>query len=163
MEALNQLTPLFLSLFVLFAVVGLLKTITRNSKPQFNYRKTEHLFTPAEVEFYKNLKANIGDEYLIFGKVRVADVLRPEKGLNRSHWQTAFNRIAMKHFDFVLCDPETLEVKCAIELDDKTHKRGKSHRRDLLLDKACEGAGFKLVRVQTTKNLDLTKLKDSLI
>ena len=142
MEALNQLTPLILSLFILFTVVGILKAITHQAKPQFNYRQTEHLFTPAEAEFYKNLKASIGDVYIIFGKGRVADLLRPERGLNRSHWQTAFNRIAMKHFAFVPCHPETLEVKWVVELDDKTHKLGKSHRRDLFLDKTCNGARF---------------------
>jgi uncharacterized protein with PIN domain len=35
----------------------------------------------------------------------------------------AFNRINANHFDFVLCDKDELAVVCAIELNDKSHRK----------------------------------------
>jgi hypothetical protein len=40
--------------------------------------------------------------FQIFSKVRIADLIEPREGLSRSQWQSAFNRIACKHADFVL-------------------------------------------------------------
>ncbi|WP_295629088.1 DUF2726 domain-containing protein [uncultured Nitrosomonas sp.] len=50
----------------------------------------------------------LSDSYEAFGKVRVADVLTPNKELSRKQWSIAFSSISSKHFDFVLCDKKRL-------------------------------------------------------
>ena len=85
---------------------------------------------------------------MIFGKVRVADILTTTKGLSNSERQSAFNRIKAKHFDFVLCDPDHLGVVCVLELDDKSHKKASRQQRDEFLDSACEAAGVPLIHFQ---------------
>jgi hypothetical protein len=57
-----------------------------------------------------------GGGYRVFGKVRVADVVALKPGLNPWARQGALNRIAAKHFDFVLCRSSDLAVVCAVEL-----------------------------------------------
>jgi len=107
------------------------------------------LFTPAEVSFYRVLKSAVGHQYAIFGQVRVADVLSVQKNLSKSDRQKHFNWISAKHIDFILCDPETLHVMCAIELDDSSHAQEKRARRDDFLNKAFQAAGLPLVRHKT--------------
>lgn len=108
------------------------------------YVRRDPVFTPAERSFYGVLKQVCGDQAEVLGKVRVADVLKPKGGLGRSKWQTAFNRIAAKHFDYVLCDPGDLSVIAAIELNDASHKAQSRSQRDVFLASACEGAGLPL-------------------
>ena len=91
------------------------------AQQEFTYQLREALFTPSEIKFYRELEQAIGEQFIVFGKVRVADIITPEKSLSKSNWRTAFNKISAKHFDFVLCDKNTLRVGAVIELDDKSH------------------------------------------
>lgn len=117
----------------------------------FGYRRKPYLLSKAERSFYGVLTQAVGDKALIFSKVRVADVLAPQKGLNRSNWQQAFNKISAKHVDLLLCDPQDCAVKLAIELDDASHGSGKRQKRDAFLEQACESAGLPLLRTRAAR------------
>ena len=115
----------------------------------------KNLMTKNEWYFYKQLKP-VADKlnYSILCKVRVADLVDIEKGLDKSQWQTAFNRINKKHIDFVLCKPENLSPELVIELDDSTHKSDKVAKRDEFIEKLYEKTGYKLLRVQGGGNIE---------
>ncbi|MBE9112351.1 DUF2726 domain-containing protein [Nodosilinea sp. LEGE 07298] len=119
----------------------------------YTYSCQKSLFTRAELSFYRALQEATTDRYHVFGKVRVADVLKPQTE-NRGDWQRAFNKISAKHFDFVLCDRDRLSVLAAIELDDNSHQRVDRVKRDDFLNQAVKSAGLPLIRfpVQTAYN-----------
>jgi hypothetical protein len=131
-----------------------------------NYIQREVLFTAAERSFYGVLDQSVSKDYKIFGKVRVADVLKPNSNMNRSDWQVAFNKISAKHFDYVLCEKDTLKVFGVIELDDKSHDSKRAKERDHFLEKACESASLKLIRFKAQQSYQIdsvrTKIKDML-
>ncbi|MGB3296840.1 MAG: DUF2726 domain-containing protein, partial [Phormidesmis sp.] len=83
-------------------------------------------------------------EQIVCGKVRVADVLQPVSGFSKSQWQTAFNFVSAKHFDYVICDKNTLCVVATVELHDKSHNNASRANRDEFLRKACQSAGLPL-------------------
>lgn len=112
------------------------------------YTKAGPLFTPAERSFLGVLQQAVGEDAQVFGKVRVADVITPAKGLPRSDWQRAFNRIAAKHFDFIVCTSDDLSVVCALELNDASHQSKKRQQRDSFLEAVCSAAGIPLVQVE---------------
>jgi hypothetical protein len=117
------------------------------------FRQRDALFTAAERSFLGVLdQANAG-RYRVFGKVRIADVIAPAKGLDKSTWTRVFNRIKAKHFDFVLCDPQTLKVKAVIELNDKSHTSSRRVERDELVGSACADAGLALRIVKAQRRL----------
>ncbi|MEM9908730.1 MAG: DUF2726 domain-containing protein [Cyanobacteria bacterium P01_D01_bin.44] len=93
------------------------------------------------------LKQATGQDFIVFGKVRVADILTPESGLKRADWQRAFNKISAKHFDYVLCHRDSLKVEAVVELDDKSHQKDKRIQRDRFLEQAVESAGLSLIRI----------------
>jgi len=92
----------------------------------YSYRQLNPLFSAAERSFLGVLDKAVSDKNRVFGKVRVADILAPTKGMNRKNWQIAFNKISAKHFDYVLCSKDKLNVVAVIELDDKSHNTKKS-------------------------------------
>lgn len=113
----------------------------------YPYQKKKALFTPAERSFLGVLHQAVGDSAHIFGKVRVADVVEPKKGMSRGDRQRAFNKISSKHFDFILCRKDDLSVACAIELDDRSHRSKNRQQRDEFLQGVCKAAGIPLVQV----------------
>jgi len=136
-----------LMLFVLVLVVIIAVLLAFFSKSsQVKYLKRGALFSPAERSFLGVLEKALESEYRILGKVRIADVLTPERGHSRKKWQIAFNKISAKHFDFVLCHVNTLEVIAVVELDDKSHNRQKAKARDQIVQSACESSGLPLIR-----------------
>lgn len=113
----------------------------------YPYKQRIALFTPAERSFLGVLDQAVGEQYRIFGKVRVADVIQPRKGLDNSRHQTALNRIQSKHFDFLLCARSDLSILCAIELDDKSHGTPERKKRDHFLENACRASDLPLLQL----------------
>jgi hypothetical protein len=111
----------------------------------YPYVKKKLLFSPAERSFLGVLEQAVGEEYRVFAKVRVADIVEPRSGLGKSGWQKAFNRTSAKHFDFVLCTHSDLAVACAIELDDQSHQAQRRQERDAFLVRLCEAVSLPLV------------------
>ncbi len=126
------------------------------------YDKNSHLFSPAERSFFGVLNQAVQDKAIVLGKVRVADVLKPAKGMKRSDWQKAFNRISSKHVDYVLCNPDDLAILAVVELDDKSHTKGKRIERDRFLDAACKGAGLPIHRFKAQTAYNFTEVRNEL-
>ncbi|HYA41847.1 MAG TPA: DUF2726 domain-containing protein [Syntrophobacteraceae bacterium] len=108
-----------------------------------SYIREPVLFSHSERSFLGVLERVLGSEYRVFGKVRIADLLRPENGVGR---QAALNRITRKHVDFVVCDDEDLSVIGVIELDDNSHRQPSRRKRDAFVDGAFASAGLPIVR-----------------
>jgi hypothetical protein len=128
----------------------------------YPFQKKEVLFSPAERSFYGTLNQAVGESAKIFGKVRVADVVTPRKGLSPSDWQKAFNKINCKHFDFILCDYDDLSVICAIELDDRSHQARDRKERDEFLNGVCDAAGLPLIQVSAKSGYVIDDIKQLL-
>lgn len=107
--------------------------------------KKKYLLTKNEWYFYKSLKP-LCDQYNlhIIAKVRFADLVEVDSNLTKEY-NKYFNRIKSKHIDFVLTNPDNMEVKFLIELDDKTHERQDRRKRDIFVNRVCEENDYKLI------------------
>ncbi|MDH4232178.1 MAG: DUF2726 domain-containing protein [Nitrospirota bacterium] len=154
---------LLIVVFILLTIIVVfisLKSKGQISTQSFPYEKQSALFTPAERSFLGLLEQAVGNEYRIFGKIRLADIVSVRRGLNSSERQKAQNRINAKHLDFVLCNKGDLSLVCCIELDDKSHAQKKTQDRDQLLENVMNAASIPLIRfkaqagynVQTVRN-----------
>ena len=147
--------PIVVVVLMIFAAMLLLQILYRPTA--MPYRRRGRLVTKSELKFYSALRHAIGDRWEIFAMVRIADLLAVEKGTaKRQSW---FNRISSKHVDFVLCDPDTLEVVVAIELDDRSHERPDRVERDRFVNAAFESADLPLLRFPTDKRYDVSDLR----
>ena len=134
--------------FVVFIVLAALKNKQGGSgKLGFPYQPAKPLFSAAERSFLGVLDQAVGPEHRVFGKVRVADVAAVKSGLGNSARQGALNRIAAKHFDFLVCRSGDLSVVCAVELNDKSHASQRAQARDELLANVCRVINLPLLTV----------------
>jgi len=131
-------------------------------KAAYAYEVQAVLFTPAERSFYGVLNQACGENAVIFAKVRIADILKPAKGTDRSTWQKAFNQIAAKHFDYVLCRPDDLSIMSVVELDDDSHAQKSRIARDKFIESACNSASLQLYRFKTSHSYNVAEVRDVL-
>lgn len=118
---------------------------TKVPEEKFAYKSRVYLMSKAELSFYKKLLVEYPkDQYFVFSKVRLADLIDPE-GFGEKRL-FAFNKIKAKHIDFVVTDHQSKILK-AIELDDYTHNGEKRKERDSFVNEVLQGAGIEIVRV----------------
>lgn len=134
--------------FVVFIVLAVIKNKQGGAGSiGYPYQPAKTLFSAAERSFLGVLDQAVGSEHRVFGKVRVADVAVVKPGLGNSARQSALNRVAYKHFDFVVCRASDLAVVCAVELNDKSHSSRRAQSRDDLLLRVCQAIDLPLLNV----------------
>lgn len=151
----------FLVAIVVLALLTLL-ALKRGSYQCYPYQLRPCVLTEAERSFYGVLTQLMDADSVLLAKVRVTDVLQPKRGMNRSEWQKAFNKISAKHFDFLLCAADNMQVKLVIELDDKSHNTKSGQLRDKLLNRACASAGLTIKRIKTQRAYRLDEVRKQL-
>lgn len=129
------------------------------SKTGFPYVPAKALFSPSERLFLGVLDQAVGPEHRVFGKVRVADLASVKPGLSTAARQGALNRVAAKHFDFVVCRASDLSVVFAVELNDSSHSSKRAQARDELLTKVCEAIGLPLFQVPAKHAYSMQELQ----
>jgi hypothetical protein len=162
------LTIVLLALLVLVAIATWLVQLSSGKSKSANvsvpaYEAVPALLTPAERSFFGVLCTAVGEDFCIFVKVRLADVVRPRQKLPRSEWQATFNRIVAKHVDFVLCDLASLRTVGVIELDDSTHSRSERALRDAAVDSALGESGIPIMRVAAQASYSPVQLREQVL
>lgn len=160
----GPLLALGAALLALGVLALLLRTLFFGAGRRFPYARCAALFTPAERAFLGVLQRAAGNEFQIFAKVRLGDIIQPRPGLSRQRFFQALGRVTSKHVDFVLCDPRTFEILLAIELDDRTHQTDPRRReRDIFVDGALAAAAVPLLRVPVQRSYDVRALQTQLL
>lgn len=153
MENIDSLLPLLVG-FVMVILASRLKVFKRKRNISGSFKPIPFLNTKAEQNFFVQFNRLLPDQYYLVAKVRLADLCKPENAKNI----VAFNKIARKHIDFVLIERSSSKVICCIELDDKSHQRKDSQRRDRDKDYSLREAGITLHRVKIARNYTKTIL-----
>jgi hypothetical protein len=159
------------STVILSAIAGLLallilsRLIFKKSQGKASrspYQKHTALFSPDDQAFFRALREAAGEDFEVFGKIRVADIVMPKKGVPRDTVRTAFNPIAGRHFDFVLCDRNSLAVVCAIQLHDKINPARQTEHPDDTLRPICESISLPFVRFHIKADYSAEELRERL-
>jgi len=124
-------------------VIGILKRIqakgpTASSDPPFYGKKP---LTEPEQTLYFRIREAV-PECIVLAQVALPALVGINSGNN---YRDAFNRIAAKYVDFVVCLPD-FTVVAAIELDDKSHARPDRVRADTAKNTALRLAGHPILR-----------------
>lgn len=149
----------FLAFVVLIVLAAIKTKKAATGSVGFPYRPAKALFSPAERVFLGVLDQAVGVDHRVFGKVRVADIASVNPGLSNSARQGALNRIAAKHFDFVVCRASDLSVVCAVELNDKSHASPRAQARDDLLLNVCKTINLPLLTVTAKQTYSLHEVQ----
>lgn len=139
----------------------LFKKEETSSQIEYPYHLVDEFASPAELNFFFNLKFVVGDSAQIFSKVKLSDLFYAKAGdygKNRSYT----NRIDRKHVDFLLCDPKTLKPILGIELDDKSHQRADRQERDDFVNHVFEAAKLPLMHISVQRGYSQSELKSKI-
>jgi hypothetical protein len=106
------------------------------------------LLTNAEMQLYHFMLNNLCqlDKISIFTKVRLGDLVQLDNRLTTD--MKYFWKVSSKHVDFLICNKDTLDVICAVELDDYTHETQEAKDRDIFVMQTLETVGIKTVRIR---------------
>ena len=124
------------------------------------YRLRDDFLSPAELSFYKVLRTLMGERLTLLSKIRMADIFFvAQPNSNRS----SFNKIAMLHLDFLICDTASMQPLLGIELDDSSHQRRDRQKRDQFVDQVFEAANLPLVHIPVQREYDAKALAHMLV
>ncbi|WP_111748597.1 DUF2726 domain-containing protein [Salinisphaera orenii] len=154
--------PWLAAAFVMVGILAGARRLLGRGRHRAPYDRQPYLLTRAEWSFYRVLSHAVDDHTLICPKVRLADLLNVERGLNDKRRRAAFGRIVGKHVDFVLCDTRHVRPQVVIELDDRSHQRPDRQQRDRFVDAAFANAGLPIVHVPTQKSYSTDALRATL-
>ena len=150
------------NIIILFvAIVSLLLIVVYSAKKSLGYRKVT-LFTDAEKNFLSYLDKAVGEQYRVFGKVRIGDIILPQQTSMKKNYLKHFYKVSSKHFDFVLVDKDTLYPVAVIELNDKSHNKLNRMDRDAFVERACKSANLPLVWIIARRTYKLTEIRDAI-
>jgi hypothetical protein len=110
------------------------------------------------LDFYQVLQTAVSDWAIVLIKVNLGDLFYASTG-DYGQNMAYRNRIARKHVDFLLCDPETVRPLLAIELDDSSHNRSDRKERDRFVDGVFAAVRLPLVHVPVSHRYPTRKLR----
>jgi hypothetical protein len=125
----------------------------------FPYKVQYSLLMPSEMVFYRGLASVVGTRALICPKVRLGDVFFV---VDFKENRQQYFRIAEKHVDFLLCNPQTTKPIVGIELDDEGHQQRDRKDRDKFIKKVFEAAGLPLVHIPVQPRYNVHELETRL-
>jgi very-short-patch-repair endonuclease len=85
--------------------------------------------------------------------------VQPVKTGDNHAWYSAFGVIKSKHADFVVCDPETMEFRLVVELDDKSHERNDRAERDQMVDDILAQANIPVLHIPAKASYSLEEIR----
>jgi hypothetical protein len=123
-----------------------------------DYRSKVYLMSKTERSFFGALQEQLEGKFLVFSKVRLADIVKPVS-VDGPSWWTAFHQLSSKHIDFVICDPSSLALVCCIELDDASHERN-DRKGDGFVDATLAAAGIPFLRFPASKGISSHEIRE---
>lgn len=114
----------------------------------FPYKRV-NVLTDAELQLFNFMKNNLCqvDRIEILPKVRLADVATLDTRITTD--KSYLWKVTNKHIDFLICKADTLDIICAVELDDYTHETPEAKEKDMFIMQVLDTVGIKTVRIRT--------------
>lgn len=108
--------------------------------------KATRLLNGTEARIYTALLQAVPAGFWVFPQVRLADIVHPVDG-DRSRWQSAQNRLSLKHVDFAIVRSADRLCIGVIEVDGPHHQEQVQQQRDTVKDAALAKAGIPCIRL----------------
>ncbi len=146
-------------LLVLFFFVIQKYVIKHDDTRDYPYRSKGPLLRGQEGAFYNALRAAVGEHAVVFAKVNMSSLVTPKEIKNKKQFFVANNRISRSYFDYVICDPRTLEPRVIVELDNGQElNKGKIERQKLLIH-VCKTANLPLIGASIKHSYQVGRLR----
>ncbi|MGM0481736.1 MAG: DUF2726 domain-containing protein [Pseudomonadota bacterium] len=150
---------LLLFVVVLIAVALIASRMSENYVPYPYKLKDVSLCTVQEAQFMTLLEKAVGNDFRIFSKVRLSDIVSVKNGVSGSVHKDAQNKANQRILDYVLCDIETMQIKGVIELEPASSNLAQQ-KRNLFLKNTLAAAGLPFLRFKAKPGYRIADLHD---
>lgn len=141
-------------LLVVFFIIIQKYVIKHDDTRDYPYRAKGPLLRGQEGAFFNALRAAVGEHAVVFAKVNMSTLVAPKDIKNKKQFFVANNRIARSYFDYVICDPRTLEPRVIIEFDNGQQlNKGKAERH------VCKSANLPLIGTSVKHSYQVGRLR----
>ncbi len=133
------------------------------SATDLQLQRKSRLLSAAERNFFECLINSLSDEFFIFTKVRMLDIVEPTPSSSWLEKRTITQRLANECLDYVLCKPNDMSIFGVIELENfekGTNKKMRASREKLVSD-VCKTANLRLFYFdirQDYRSMDIRRL-----
>ena len=148
-----------LAVLVGFIFVAIKVFVKQEDTKTYQYKIKGPVLSAAQTAFYNALKEAVGEHGVILTKVNMSSVVTPQQGTNKKQWFIANKVIARSYFDFVVCDPRTMQPRVVIEYDNgQKLDKGKGERQKLIMQ-VCKSAGIPLIGASVKLSYQVSKIR----
>jgi len=118
----------------------------RDSRNEFELQRRSRMLSAAERNFFECLANALGDDFYIFTKVRVLDVVEPSPASSRFQRNRIRTHLSVECLDYVLCKKHDLSIFGVVELEnfEKRNSAKARERREKLISEVCKTANLRL-------------------
>jgi hypothetical protein len=127
-----------------------------DSDISYPYSVSNRFLTKAEYSFFKVAQKVLGEDFMLCPQVSLSSVFFIT---DQQSFTSAFNRIARKRVDFIVCDAVTMKILFGIELDDSSHQREDRIERDDFVNHVFQAACLPLVHVKVRESYMTSELE----
>jgi len=144
---------------IIFAIIGaglLIVFIKFNSRKEEDepsvdlirlpYEKGTILLTDTEQKFYHDLENFVGDQYKVFSKVRLSDIIKVKHGMDKADTKRFENMLNAISINYLLCTPQNTKPVIALELDDIVGDADEKLKRMAFIERVFKETGFPMLR-----------------
>lgn len=142
--------PIVLGILSIFAVAaGLGIYIWRSRRPNNFERllqRRDRFLTLAEKNFFECLSNALSDDFYIFTRVAMLDVMEPSPAAGILKSRRIRNRLNSERLDYVLCKKQDMSIFGIVELEDFNKQNGKDAKaeRESLISAVCKASHLRL-------------------
>jgi len=135
------------------------QTALAEKKP---YLKRNYFYSNEEKKFLAALVYAVGREFLIMGKVRLADLLLLKPDLGGKARVKAYEKICHDSIDFVLCDKKTGKIIAALQLYSDQEKIEKQMRKSVFLQNTLKTVDLPFLSFKESLSYNSSELRNSI-
>lgn len=135
----------------------------KKSAIDLQLQRKSRLLSAAERNFFDCLITSLSDEFFIFTKVRMLDIVEPTPSSNWLEKKAIAQRLNNECLDYVLCKPADMSIFGVIELENFEKGSNKKMRasREQLVSDVCKTANLRLFYFdirQDYRSMDIRRL-----
>lgn len=130
--------------------------------PAYPFSRQSAMFSTTERNLWRELSQAAGEDYCVFGKVRLADLVRVRPGLKSTEARMIQDEIGALSVDFVICRRNNLTISAAVMLTNGKRDKSRESMDSAHTEGALAAAGVPLLRLSPDKDYTVADLRTGL-
>ncbi len=155
--ALGILSLGLLGLFFYYEYVN-----NNNNRSPAPYLKRNYFYSTEERKFLAALVYAVGKEFLIMGKVRLADILILKPDLSAKGKVKAYEKICHESIAFVLCDKKNGKIVAVLQLYSDNQKIENQMRKSAFLQQALKSVDLPFLSFKENISYNSSEVRNSI-